>query len=283
MIKRVLKRICALSLCCLIMISLCACSFQSLIGAGRNKIAYADFPDTATNIELSGVGEKLFAVVTGKDRADYYDKAVSCLNSGEAYKALCEGEADLVIAYAPGEEDREYIKKSGVGVALSAIGYDGLVFITGEKSDFGSLSADEMKKVFTYGRYDKITGFISPGNRDINALLKNAVGTDIKAAEDKVFINGEALKAAKNYDEKKNSVKAESYLYFETAGKLKYPLSEILAAGSLVPDFDNIQSGDYPYVTEIYAAVREDSPEGSAERMIYNFLRTEQGKEIIRP
>ena len=281
--NRVIKSVCALFICCAVLLSLCACSFQFLIGAGKNKITYSDYPDTATNPELAGVGEKLFASVTGKERADFYDRYVPCLNSGEAYKALCDGEADLVIAYAPSEEDREYIRKSGVGVALSAIGYDALVFITGEKSGFGSLEKDEVKKIFTNGRYNKITGFISPGNRDINALLKEIAGADVKAAEDKVFLNGETLKAAEVYGEKKNTVKAESYLYFETVGSLKYPRSEILALSSLVPDFENIQNGDYPYVTEIYAAVREDSEESSAERMIYNFLRTEQGKEIIRP
>jgi len=56
---------------------------------------------------------------------------------------------------------------------------------------------------------------------------------------------------------------------------------KLLAVNGILPSYNSLREGDYIYTTEVFAVIREDLDEASTARILYNWLKTPEGQEII--
>jgi phosphate transport system substrate-binding protein len=43
----------------------------------------------------------------------------------------------------------------------------------------------------------------------------------------------------------------------------------------------SISAGDYPFVNDFYAVIRADAPDGSPERILFDWIQTADGQALV--
>jgi phosphate transport system substrate-binding protein len=60
------------------------------------------------------------------------------------------------------------------------------------------------------------------------------------------------------------------------------PNTELLAVDGVLPSYETIQAGQYPYVTSVYAIVRKPPHEDSRALEIRDWLLSPEGQAVVR-
>ena len=55
----------------------------------------------------------------------------------------------------------------------------------------------------------------------------------------------------------------------------------LLEVGGVAPSTETITSGAYPFVNDFYAVIRSDAPEDSPARLLFNWMLTEEGQQLV--
>ena len=62
----------------------------------------------------------------------------------------------------------------------------------------------------------------------------------------------------------------------------KLDRSKILAVNGVQPSNETISDGSYPFINDFYVVIRKDAAADSSERILYNWICSEQGEELVR-
>jgi phosphate transport system substrate-binding protein len=55
----------------------------------------------------------------------------------------------------------------------------------------------------------------------------------------------------------------------------------MLAVGGIEPSVASISDGSYPFVSDFYVVIRKDTTEGSPARVLFNWMQTEDGINLV--
>lgn len=210
-------------------------------------------------------------IFDGKD----FDKAskMKMTNTLKAYKAVVDGDADIVICAQPSHEQLEYAEQNGVELALVPIGYEAFVFIVNSDNPVDGLTQDEIHGIYTgkYTNWSELGGDFSPIN-PITRIKGSGSETVMQS-----FMNGREYKKS----------------LFAFSGRaigfsFRYYVEDVVAKGGVkmlsidgvCPDPESISSGEYPLVTSFYAVYDKanDNPNVSA---FIDWMLSEEGSRII--
>ena len=90
------------------------------------------------------------------------------------------------------------------------------------------------------------------------------------------------LEAVADYDNSADALGYTVYYYLTNMEQDKLDTSKLLSIDGVAPTNESIASGEYPYVNDFYVVIRKDAAEDSPERILYNWIISEQGKELAR-
>ena len=232
----------------------------------------------------------LFQAATGEDEETAM-KAISHNKTDSSYRELVRGSCDLVLAYEPSEETKEYIEENG-SLQMKPIGRDALVFMINAANPVKSLTEEQIQSIYTGettnwkelgGSDEEIVAFQRKQNSGSQTLMEKLVMKGISMAEAPSYhyINsmGELLDQVSSYNNQGNAIGYSVYFY--ARNMYSVPGLEFLSVDGITPSNDTIQDGSYPYVNEFYAVIRDDEPEDSPARLLFDWLTTEGGQELI--
>ena len=256
-----------------------------------NKENYPRMGGSLANLPL---GEAVTASVLGVSR-DEADTLITFAGSTtDNYKALCDGGFDILLAYEPSEEAKAYSRDRGVALEMTPIGVDALVFICSSENPVGSLSVDEIKGIYRGELKD--WSDVGGAHGTIVAYQRNK-DSGSQTLFDKLIRLGDALmtppenqlvgsmigllEAVADYDNSKNALGYTVYYYLTNMEAEKLERCKILSVDGVAPDNVSIGSGAYPLTNDFYAVIREDAAEDSPERILYNWICSDQGRELV--
>lgn len=201
------------------------------------------------------------------------DSALHYTNTRGAYKAVVDGEADIVICVSPSKEQLAYAKEKGVELEFLPIGREAFVFLVNKNNPVDGLTSDEVRGIYN-GRYTNWSQ-LGGENKPIAHLTRNEGSGSQSALLN--FMNGEPV--AKDYD---------AFLGSAIGFSFRFYVEEIVAEGGVkmlaldgaYPSPETIKSGEYPIVSEIYAVTRKGEDNRNVQLMLDWFL-SEQGQTII--
>ncbi len=267
---------------------LCSCTKE-------NSFVFTEenYPKMGGSLANLPLGEAVTATVLGIDR----EKAATMISfegsTTDNYNALVDGEFDILIAYENSEEGRAYAAEKGVELEMTAIGSDALVFICSLENRVESLTRDQIEKIYC----GKITNWSEVGGDDhpIIAYQRNR-DSGSQTLFDKLLPLGDELsdppteqrigsmigllEAVADYDNSKDALGYTVYYYLSNMEGEKLSRSKILAVDGVSPTNTSIASGDYPFVNDFFVVIRKDALSDSPERILYNWIISEQGREL---
>ena len=93
-------------------------------------------------------------------------------NTRGAYKAISDGEADLIFVAAPSKQQLDYAREKGANLRFVPIGLEAFVFIVNANNKISSLTVDQVRGIYS-GEFDDWSQLGGERMR-IDAVQRNA-------------------------------------------------------------------------------------------------------------
>ncbi|MCR4616317.1 MAG: substrate-binding domain-containing protein [Clostridiales bacterium] len=253
-----------------------------------------NYPRMGGSLANLPLGEAVTSTVLGISREDANKMITFAGSTTDNYKAIIDGKFDILLAYEPSEEAKEYIGNSGKELEMTPIGTDALVFICSDKNSVNSLTLDQIKQIYS----GKLTNWSQVGGKDAEILpYQRNKDSGSQTLFDKLINLGDdlmdppadlmvgsmigLLEAVAQYDNSENAIGYTVYYYLTNMETDKLQSSKILALDGVQPSNETIGSGEYKLSNDFYVVIRKDAAEDSPERILYNWICSAQGKELV--
>lgn len=254
-----------------------------------------NYPKMGGSLAALPLGEAVTATVLGIDRDAANEMIVFEGSTTDNYKAIIDGKFDILLAYEPSEEAKQYVADSGKELEMTPIGIDALVFICSLENKVNSLTTEQIKDIYT----GKITNWSEVGGKDMDIIpyQRNKdsgsqtlfdkiinLGDDLMDAPKDLRIGSMIglLEAVADYDNSEAALGYTVYYYLTNMESDKLGTSKILAVDGVVPNNDTIGTGEYPFGNDFYVVIDKSLPEDAPARILYNWIISDQGKELVK-
>lgn len=306
-----IKKIAALLLA-LCLLTLCACGTQpdgttteaptESVTESTTSNLNGNFAFTKENYPRMGgslanlpLGQAVTATVLGISREDANELITFAGSTTDNYKAIIDGTFDILLAYEPSEEAKQYIADSGEELEMTPIGVDALVFICSKDNPVTSLTIDQIKSIYS----GKTTDWSAVGGQkgEIAAYQRNP-DSGSQTLFDKLIHLGDDLvdppegrrintmmglvEAIADYEDSANALGYTVYYYLTNMEAEKLNRAKILAVDGVDPSNETIGDGSYPLTNDFYVVIRKSAEENSPERVLYNWICSEQGAALVK-
>ena len=201
------------------------------------------------------------------------NSALQYSNTRGSYKAVVDGDVDIIFCAAPSDSQLDYAKENGVELELVPIGREAFVFIVNKNNPVDSLTVDQVKGIYS-GEY---TNWRELGGKykRIGALTRNE-GSGSQTAM-LAFMGDTPIQ--NDYDSFLGSAIGFSFRFYVEDlvddGNVK-----MLALNGVYPSEENIRNGSYPIVSNFYAIYRKDNDNENIKTMI-EWILSDEGQGII--
>lgn len=275
-----------------ILFTLISCTVSENNGEGF-EFTKENYPKMGGSLANLPLGEAVTATVLGIDREEANSMIVFEGSTTDNYEWLVDGRFDIILAYEMGDDAKAYCEEKGVELEMTPIGTDALVFICSLENKLDSLTDEQIREIYK----GNITSWSEVGGdeHDIIPYQRNKdsgsqtlfdkiinLGDELMDAPQDIRIGSMIglLEAVADYENSKDALGYTVYYYLTNMEADKLETSKILSVDGVAPTNESIASGEYPYVSDFYVVIRKDAPENSPERILYNWICSEQGKEL---
>ena len=202
------------------------------------------------------------------------DSKMQYKNTVRGYKAIVDGDTDILFCAAPSEAQKAYAAEAGVELVYVPVGLEAFVFFVNENNPVDSLTTAQVRDIYA----GNITNWKQAGGPDriINPVTRLA-GSGSQSAMDAFM--GETPVARKSPLAVTGGAIGFSFRYYMDGivdnGKVK-----MLSLNGVYPDAENIKNGKYPIIAQFYAIYREDNENPNIPLLI-EWILSEEGQTII--
>ena len=178
------------------------------------------------------------------------DSKMQYKNTVRGYKAIVDGETDILFCAAPSEEQKQYAAEQGVELVYVPVGLEGFVFFVNEQNPVENLTVQQVRDIYA----GNITNWADVGgkNRIINPVTRLA-GSGSQSAMDKFM--GDIPIGRKSPLAVTGGSIGFSFRYY-LDGMVGSDNVKMLSLNGVYPSAENIQNGSYPVIAQFYAIYR---------------------------
>ncbi len=299
-----MKKLFTLLLAVILLISLCACAAPTQSSEPETEAPQSEAPEekeqkgegffTLDNYPKMGgslaalpLGEALTANALDLTREEATKLLTFDGSTTSNYERLRDGTFDIILAYEPAEEVT-YTDE----FEFTPIGVDALVFITGKNNTVENLTSKEISKIFN----GKITNWSEVGGEDkaIVPYIRNPesgshtlfeIFFDLESTDHikNEYVVGSMmglLEAIADYKGTDEAIGYTVHYYLTKMEASTLETSKLIAVDGVMPSFETIEDGSYKLSNQFYVVIRKDAEVNSPERILYNWIASEQGKQI---
>lgn len=209
-----------------------------------------------------------------------------------AYNNLISGKADMLITGEPNAERIAKAKEQGVEFETYDFALDGFVFMINNDNPVTNLTTGQIQDIYQ----GKITNWKELGGNDAQIIpfqrnedsgsqahMRNDFMKGLKMIDPKtnrINAMGEIIDMVAEYDNAKDSIGYTVYYYLSkmhTSDNVK-----ALGVDGVIPTDETIKAGEYPYIIRYSIVIRKDEPQDSEVRKIIEFLKSDEGKALVK-
>jgi len=202
------------------------------------------------------------------------DSAMQYKNTVRGYKAIVDGDTDILFCAAPSAEQKKYAEEKGVELVYVPIGLEAFVFFVNGNNPVDSLSDEQIRKIYAceYTSWSEVGGvdrIINPVTRlegSGSQTMFEAFMGDVRVGRKSPFaITGGSI--------------GFSFRYYMD-GIVENDLVKMISVNGVYPNAENIQNRSYPIVAQFYAIYRADNQNENIPLLI-EWLLSDEGQELI--
>lgn len=235
---------------------------------------------------------RLYSEICGVPLKDAEALISASGGTGQVWRNMLYGGADLLLVYEAPEGVKEDIAREGLKLEISPLGRDGLVFIVNKSNPVDNLTAEQLRDIYTgkiidWAEVGGSAGPISPFQRNEESgsqtlFLKLLMGGAEPMTPPVELVSGSMgglIEAVAEYDGSGGAIGYSVYYY----ASLMYanPDLKLLSVDGAAPSAESIKSGKYPLINDFYAVIRADETQNSPARLLRDWLLTDKGSELL--
>lgn len=252
-------------------------------------ISYENYPIVDGSTATIPLAIGLIKAVTGCSDAQA-EESIAFNKTDPSYYALAEGRSDLLLVYAPAQStlDELDVFKS---MDVREIGLDALVFIVNENNPVDSLSADQIRGIYS----GAITNWQQVGGEDIEIIpFQRPTLSGSQTLMLTLMMKGMAMlqpttetisdsmaDIIEDIAAYSNSANAIGYsVYYYAKNMYVQPGLKFIAVDGAAPSNETINSRDYGFVSPFYGIIPL-KPDPAAETLL-DYLLTREGQRLLQ-
>lgn len=214
---------------------------------------------------------------------------LGCSGTSGAYEALIKGEADIIFAAGPSDDQWAQANKAGVELNLTPIGKDAFVFFVNNNNSVDDLTVEQIQGIYggtiknwseVGGKHSSIKAFqrsINSGSQTALVRLMNGKELTDPPKEDVISAMGGIIEEVSDYKNFKSAL-GFSFRYYATE-MVNNNQIKLLKINGVYPSKDTIRSGAYPLGSEFYAVTTNSNNPNAASFL--EWVLSPQGQYLI--
>lgn len=248
-----------------------------------------NFPRLDGSTATIPLGEAIQSVLLGKPRSEC---SVTFSKTSGAYRALAANEADVLVVYDGGEATREEVDADEL-FETAPIGRDALVFLVNKDNPVDNLTTEQVQQIFS----GELTNWSQVGGNDEEIrAYQRGIGSGSQALMDKLVMKGLEMgdpetipmiggmgglvDAVADYTGGPTGIGYNVFFY--VTEMYKNPNIKLISVDNVMPGYETIADGSYPFISDFYAVIRVKEPLDSPARILYDWLQTEEAQNLIK-
>ena len=234
---------------------------------------------------------------------NHQDKPTKHSKSHASYENLINGKVDMLFASAkPTQDIFDLAEEKGVELEFIPIAMDAMVFFTNKDNPAKGLTTEQISDIYVKNAYSNWKD-LGGGDALLYPYCRNN-DSGSHAHMEKYFLNGgEIHEKIRN---ETTSVTMSNVLTDVMGAKTESPLGyamgysiyyyylsmdihyetltqlKLLKVDGVAPSEETIANGTYPLAHNAYVVLRKDSPSGSPERKMAEFMLSPAGQECVK-
>ena len=202
------------------------------------------------------------------------DSKMQYKNTVRGYKAIVDGETDILFCAAPSAEQKAYAQEKGVELVYVPVGLEGFVFFVNENNPVDNLTTDQVRDIYG-GKYKNWSQVGGP-NRVINPVTR-LEGSGSQSAMNS-FMGGREIAPKSPLAITGGSIGFSFRYYMD--GIVANKGVKMLSLNGVYPSAENIQNGTYPIIAKFYAIYRADNTNENIPILI-DWILSDEGQKLI--
>ncbi len=289
-----MKKLAILLAIIMVLVSIPACGEKKPSGDGNFEFTEENYPKMGGSLACLPLGEAVTATVLGIDRETANGMIRFEGSTTDNYEWLLDGTFDIILAYEPSEDAKTLISADDAGIEMTPIGADALVFIGNKNNPVESLSYEDVCGIYS----GKIENWSELGGNDeaIVPFQRNRDSGSQTLFDKLINLGGELmeppselmpgsmlglLQAVADYNGSNGALGYTVFYYLTEMESGTLDKAKIFDYEGVTPSNETISSGEYKLTNDFYVVIRKDAPENSPERILYNWICSAQGKQLI--
>ncbi len=227
------------------------------------------YPETAVTFEGGSFSDDNYY---GENFAP--DSKMQYKNTVRGYKAIVDGETDILFCAAPSEEQKQYAEEKGVELIYVPVGLEAFVFFVNKNNPVENLTAEQIRDIYAgdIKNWKDVGGI----NRVINPVTR-IEGSGSQSAMDAFMRDREY--GLKSFFSVTGASIGFSFRYYMD-GIVENTNVKMLSLNGIYPSAENIRNGTYPVIAKFYAVYRADNKNENIPRLI-DWILSDEGQQLI--
>lgn len=202
------------------------------------------------------------------------DSKMQYKNTVRGYKAIVDGETDILFCAAPSDEQKKYAEEKGVELVFVPVGLEAFVFFVNKNNPVDGLTADEIRDIYAgeIKNWKELGGV----NRVINPVTR-IEGSGSQSAMDAFM--GDREYGLKSVFSVTGASLGFSFRYY-LSGIVGNSDVKMLSLNGVYPSAENIRNGSYPVIAKFYAIYRADNKNENIPLLV-EWLLSDEGQRLI--
>ncbi|MDR3053815.1 MAG: substrate-binding domain-containing protein [Zoogloeaceae bacterium] len=261
-----------------------------LDGAQAAFPVYAAFAGACYS-DLPPLGEREMARYDDRDQKK---DILSFTNTIRGFERLVEGKVDIFFGARLSPEQMKLAEKQGKELTLTPIGREAFVFFVNEANPVNALTSEQIRRIYSGavkhwnevgGENHPVIAFQRPENSGSQTVMRYFMGkTPLTPPLRDRYVGGMGG-VMERVSEYRNAPSAlgYSFRFFLTGMGAHQAASsrvKMLAIDGISPTAENIASGKYPLVVNLYAVTVKDNPNPNVIPFV-QWMTGEQGQELV--
>lgn len=302
-LRRALAAALTLALCAL---PLTACGGQAASGstaapsssaaAAQPILAPEDIPHIDGSTACIPLMARMLHQTTGISLEEA-ESTITVSTTGYAWQNMAvyttEDSPELLLVYEAPEYIQQQVAESGVELEVKPIGRDALVFLANEDNPVDNLTTQQLLNIYS----GQATNWQQVGGADAPIVAyQRSEDSGSQTMFRKLLIRdnalmdapselapggmGELVDQVASYQNTANAIGFSVYYYVDQM--YRQPGLKLLSVDGVAPTDATIEDQTYPLCNDFFAVIRADAAADSPERLLFDWLTTEQGVQCIR-
>ena len=202
------------------------------------------------------------------------DSKMQYKNTVRGYKAIVDGETDILFCAAPSADQIAYAEEHGVELVYVPVGLEAFVFFVSADNPVESLTVDEIRSIYA-GDIQNWSA-VGGANRVINPVTR-LEGSGSQSMMD-AFMGDTAIGGKSPFAMFGGAIGFSFRYYLDDM--VDNSSVKMLSVNGVYPSRDNIRARTYPIIAQFYAIYRADNENENIPRLI-DWILSEEGQALI--